>query len=292
MEIHQLMLGVVLVSGCSGTIDVGPSPGAGGVPGSSVSTGASGAMTASGAAAASTFDGPACTDANPLPTWPSSSACVPGSNLPIVGTWHGYLENGQTPWDEITLVIKGASVSGGVCGTVAIGSGSLPPPATDPNLGYPLPEPDSAYARRPEFIAGYPLTILDGSSDGTRVQFHYADNESRRSWCQIQTPASSSASDSNYCGCLPPNWGATNAPPNGCKMIDPSGGLHPVSCYKELLCSPITHICACNSAGCDSSMDSGGTFDLRFATDSAEGSASGLGATANAGGRVYFTRLP
>ena len=267
MKNYQLVLGALIALGCSGqSIDVGPGGGGGGS--SAQGNGAS------GSSGSSALPGLACVNPAPLTAWPDPMGCVAGSDLPLVGTWHGYVENGTAPWDDLTLVINGASVTGGVCGTLTIGTGTPPAPATDPSNP---PGTDRSTGATPGVTPGFPLTLLRGTTDGTRVRFSVAQTEPYRSWCGIQSSYLNDAAP-NGCSCLP-NWaamGSTSSTPSSgpCTLLDPTHAHNlTVGCAQFQLCVIGSNTCSCNAAGCDASVTgSGADFDLRFTANTAEGS--------------------
>ena len=288
MRRYELLLGTLLAMGCSGrAIDVGPGGSAGSLGATAGGNGGAGGTSSSTQAGSNGLPPGDCTSTTQLPTWPDSSACVAASNLPIVGAWQGYVENQVAPWDQLTLVITGASVAGGVCGTLAIGAGTAPPPATDPNDSYPpgLGSGDSSSLSGGGSVPGFPLSLLNGTTDGTRVRFSVAQSEAFRSWCQLQT-AYRLDDASTSCGCLPNRgftWGS-----DPCSILGDATHPNPVSinCLKLGLCmltagarQGITvQTCACNASGCDGDPNGGGiAFDLRFTASSAEGSNTALG---------------
>ncbi len=277
MQRHQFVLGALIALGCSGrAIDVGP--GGTDTGGNDVGTGGAGSTAHGGSSNAGALPPTDCTDTTPLPVWPDSSSCAGGSDSPLVGTWNGYVENGSAPWDQLTLVITGASMNGGVCGKLTLGAGPPLnfPPATDPNVGYP-PGHDEAVGGSPSISPGYASTILNGTTDGMRVRFSVVPSEPYRGWCQLQT--SYNLKSLGGCGCLP-NMAVMRDMSNGlCEYYDESHAHDfEVNCGKFSLCNAGLSVCKCNAAGCDASMLPGKIdFDLRFTADTAEGSNTGSG---------------
>ena len=271
----RLILGVFVALACSGkAIDVGPG---------GTSQGGSPAAGGTGATSWSPSTPGDCTDQTPLPTWPDDSQCLAQSNLPLVGRWQGYVENQMTPWDQLVLDIKGASVAGGICGTLTLGSAPLPPAATDPNVGYP---PDNNYqVYGPSSIGGSPntsfasyrLTLLQANTDGRRVRFRVSKAEPFHSWCQLQTSYRIRSSAGNTCTCLPlwPQIISAQTNADGTCTIEHSRSERlTANCGMMALC--LASACQCNASGCDApfgvlnlrSVD----FDLRFSGNSAVGS--------------------
>lgn len=92
-------------------------------------------------------------------------------------------------------------------------------------------------------VHGYPLTLLKTSLVGPRLTFDYASQESRRSWCQLQTAYASPGT----CACLP-NWSDSRDDTSGCFITDPvSNQSVPIDCSKDVACSEISaRVCTCN----------------------------------------------
>jgi len=256
---------------CAGSaIEVGP--------GSAAGAGGS----APGVNPASNPPSSTCTDQTPLPAWPSTAACAGSNDLPLVGSWHGYVENEAAPWDELFLSIEGANDSG-LCGTLKVGNVAPPPPATDGEANYP-PGPTEAQV----FVPGYAMTLLDGNTDGTRVRFRVSRSEAFKSWCELQQTTYDW--DGAGCRCIPP-WGSMGDLNTGIQtFVDPNTGAKlTLTVGKTRLCgSPYPAVCTCNASGCTARSDDGDlSFDLRFTGDTAEGVDS-----SHPGVRIHFTRSP
>jgi hypothetical protein len=205
-----------------------------------------------------------------LPTWPGVDDCTANSDLPIVGTWHGYVESQGAPWDTLTLVIRGASVAGGVCGALTVGSGTPPAPATDPDHVYSLAP--TGYI--PHVVPGYTFTLLGGTTDGTRVRFSLSESEPWRSWCQLQTSYDWNLDPTTHdCRCVP-DWRVSGMSDGTCRMVaSPPFTDIIVDCNKVSTCIATPPPCTCVAAGCDGNLSTTNVaFDLSFAADQAEGS--------------------
>lgn len=297
MKLQDLLLAAALLTGCSGSVDVGP--GVGGSTGwaGAPSTGGAGTpgagQGASGATGALAFDATACANPLPLPSWPSASECVADDTLPMIGIWNGYVELGRAPWDKLTLKVVGRDSAGRICGSLTVGNGTPPAPATDPDLGYPeLPGDEASWHGIASYsppIDGYSFSLLNGFTDGARLTFAVVQNESVRSWCKLQTSYAARAEQPTAgCTCLPWANGGYDTTTDACYLLDPSNGRWPVNCMKRSMCNTMLSICACNEVGCDASSDGNNySFDLRFTGDSAEGSSSSAPSS-----RTYFTRAP
>lgn len=277
---------LLLTIGCSGrVIDVGAA-GSGGSITSSVGGGAGLSEAAGGA----NNDGMAntCQVNTPLPVWPNVEDCQTDSNLPIIGSWHGYVGNQDAPWDAMTLEIHSASVDGGVCGTLTIGEGN--PPTPDRAHGYYPGTVQSDTVLTPYPVPGFKLTLFDGTTDGKRVRFSVRLAEAWREWCQLQT-SYAVGSDGSVCRCLPGN-GATYNPDGTCEL---SGGARPTSAFDcgtvQLCVGPPFSVCSCSAAGCEADTGSGSVdFDLRFVDDN---DVEGSGTASNfVNAAVFFSRAP
>jgi hypothetical protein len=255
--------GAILCACSAKTIDVGP-----GVTGMAGST--------SPGTGGQTNDGATVNAA--LPTWPGTDDCVASTNLPIVGTWNGSLEGmGQDPnWSSLQLVIRGASATGGVCGTMMIGTGILPPPATNPDVGYPMGVMIPPYS--PPIISGFTFTLLNGTVDNTgRVRFAIPIGQPWRGWCGLQTPHATATGYS----CVPDTMGGGFGQTD-CFLYGQNGEPIAFDCGKMALCDEV-FVCACNGSRCDA--DPAGHdvyFDMHF--DSAEANGTGNDT------RAFFSR--
>jgi hypothetical protein len=268
MKTRSTLWTAALLCACGGqTIDVGQGTGGaapGVLPGNPVS-GAGGAFTSGQDAAAG---------GAPLP-WPDAGDCVATSNVRITGIWDGYTENASDPWDKVRLVINGATEGGSVCGTIALGTGTAPPPPTDPNVGYP---PIANFGGMPNSIAeGFPFTMLDGTYESGRVRFGFASTEYYKTWCALQTPYQVNVQPPQY-QCVPPSGGGERFGPDGCFQIDRNTQKETqFDCSRLALCNSGGAVCACSASGCEASRDANFKLDLHF--DTAQGYGSSTAST-------------
>ena len=289
-----LLLAALGLVACSGrSLDVGP----GGDNTSETNTGGAAASSAGAGNAA-----PLCTSDTPLPTWPDDAGCVASSDLPLVGTWSGYVEQAGPPFDTLQLTIRGASTSGGLCGTLTIGQGAPPPVASNPNVGYPNPTDATTNYGDPTLVQGYAFTLLNGVTDGARVRFSISQAQPLRGWCQLQT--SYAGVLGGNCTCVP-DWGYTGNVPgqrganaDGTCVIEPPDPITGVAsadsprnivanCAQVKICESSRGVCACNSTGCEASPTASNIdFDLRFTANAAQGSSTAPSNNATA----YFAR--
>jgi hypothetical protein len=187
-----------------------------------------------------------------------------------VGAWKGYTESRQAPWDAILLDIRGVTETGMLCGTMTIGAGGPPAPATDPNVGYPPGQNllVSTFFTSP-VVQGFAYTLLDGTMQDGRVRFTLRGNEPWRGWCALQTPIADPAN--NRYGCLRTYRSAMVNPSTlDCRIIEDNGTYTPIDCGKFMLCGP-NSACACDAEGCDADPGMRYPFDLHFDAASADG---------------------
>ncbi len=215
----------------------------------------------------------------PRPTWPSGDACAGANPQPMVGLWKGYIEAQPAPWDTILLDIQGVTETGTLCATMTLGKGTPPPPATNPDIGYPPGLIVNLTSFRPPIIEGFTYTLLDGTVQDGRARFGLPNNQPWRGWCALQAPI---ADPVNYrYGCLPNTGAMVDPNTHECRIpLDGMDGMYvPVDCRKLTLCGPGSP-CVCDAQGCDADPNGRYLFDLHFDVASADGA----GPTANGGG--------
>lgn len=201
-------------------------------------------------------------------------------------SWTGYVENYTfgSGSDRIKLVFS-SDTSGQITGTVTFGNGIAPPPATDPNVGYPtgmvLPEVPTLPAY---YLEGIPFTIKSGSLQSNRLRLSIDPVELWAGWCALQPPP---IDGSDTCA---PNWGGTaNADHTVCVLSGPSGESLTINCAKWNLCF-MSRVCKCSAAGCVVNYEESGyktSFDLTLANGTASGS---MKSHIFSGNNVHFTK--
>lgn len=255
------------VTACAGkALDVGAD---GPVGGGSSAAGGKGGGTGVGAPGNLTYQGPSVAGAE----WPDPAACLPAPDSPIVGTYKGNwpLSDG---FDELkgdaVLTIRGATADGLPCGTLRIGQGDPPPPATDPDTQYPEGQGvggglGGIGIGRSTAYPGADYQIYGVSNSSTRLAFSIAYNELLRSWCGLQTryPGSNS--------CLPTNYSGSQDQ-SGCTITPTGEGPIVIPCFKLSYCSP--HVCVCSEAACDA-VPQGTFFELHWDDGNLEGAVNG-----------------
>jgi hypothetical protein len=202
------------------------------------------------------------------------------SGLGVRQSWTGYVEMHQFPSGSDAVRVSFSSDSSGVVvGTVTLGSGTPPSPATDPNAYYPPGVPDGFWS---EAIEGFPFTIANGTLVGSRLRFNIWETELMNSWCALQAPVPGSYH------CLP-DW-ASQGSMSGtdCSQTSPTGQVVHVSCPKLWLCE-VYPVCTCTAAGCTQDFGVGMSLDVSLSDTRADGSFSGTDGVPH---NVHFTKDP
>jgi hypothetical protein len=221
--------------------------------------------------------------------------------VPGPTTWTGYVDDSDNPDFEfpsgsnairLTLAVD---AYGQVTGMVWLGNGPPPPPATDPDVGYP-PEPwvrSNQYGELSNYWAeGFGYSMTNGTLSRDRLQFSIDNQELWSGWCALQPTAWA-----NDGGSFLPNWDSTSTIlANGqpyCYQTNPANNQVVVrDCGKLALWS--SGVCTCSTSSCDyepSSSDSMAIFDLALSNGAAAGSLQGLFMNEPIA-KVYFTQDP
>jgi hypothetical protein len=161
--------------------------------------------------------------------------------------WVGEVETTVTYPEVLTanapqkvVLVLGAVTGSVIGGTVTFGSGSPPPPPTDPTLPYP-PEPTDfetdAQSILPEnwTISPYPAfaySLVSSTVLGSSLTLAFEPTEIWRQWCAIQNP------------------------PQGQPTIDPGLGMP---------------VCTCDASSCSLASGSNRRFDLAVTGDQMQG---------------------
>jgi len=201
---------------------------------------------------------------------PTSESCENGPQLPIVGSWTGYVENQK--WasgsDVIHMTITNANDTL-ACGSISLGDKPSPPPATDPTMSYPPGEFDPT--RTPEawdistfidYTEGFVMPSTQGKVSGTRLQFQVNWASTWDAWCGLQTPV---ADFTGRFSCLD----SGSIDDAGCHSS--TGEL--VDCGRFMLCAGGA-FCDCTAQWCQAWHQNCDTldFDMQIAADAATGS--------------------
>jgi hypothetical protein len=214
-----------------------------------------------------------------------------GAIVEPIETWTGYIENKKFPSGSDTVTLSFSSgPDGHLTGTVTLGNGTPPPPATNPDVGYPpgyWPQ-QAVPSGLPTYVAeGYTYPIHDGTVSGRRMQFAINLIDLWQGWCALQMPPPGS-----YL-CMATKGGSVSADRTTCENSNPvTGANESVDCGKFALCV-LEMVCRCNnpsSATQCTPMDGGVPirFDVSVDGNLADGSVDGAFGVRNA----HFTKDP
>jgi hypothetical protein len=173
---------------------------------------------------------------------------APTGPLGPTQSWTGWTENYQyKSGSDVVRLSFASDPNGVVVGQVTLGAGTPPPPATDPNVGYPEGSitnySDVSLGIRYTVLEGFSYTMYEGIVTKNRLRFTIQPNEPWTGWCALQTPAVDGSGS-----CLP-NWSMTSDPDKDCYLIDAtSGALVSIDCGKLNLC--FNHYCLCSTTSC------------------------------------------
>jgi hypothetical protein len=279
---------VALQAGCDaqhflGTVDAGTRGAGGTVARGSGGAGATGSVDASAAGGTTSIGGGAgggtprdasgtiMTDAGPS-----------GPDVGVLGasqSWTGYVENYQFPSGSDLINITFASdAAGNMVGTITLGTGTPPPPATDPNVGYPATVEamlaNGGGTGLVGYVAeGFAYPLVNGTLTTNRMRFDVNRYDLWQSWCALETPAVDGS------GRCTPNWESESTGSTEdvvCNFINPANGqLVPIDCGKQIICGIGT--CACGTNSCAPGQnDEPLSFDLSITNERADGSVLGL----------------
>ncbi len=205
----------------------------------------------------------------------------PSAQIPT-GVWIGESKDNPHSLESkcITLTIEPGTTSTLASGFVVFGESEPPPPATDPDRGYPPGDSEDDLERTVQSpTEGFAYSILDGhaTQDG-RLRFRIAILELYKEWCAFQTSYFGTGSGyfgyscrpySAYTGISGPICRVPTVSENGVVFyetvpcdLDPS---------KYWLCGGEDGPCICFDDGCAAFMNSTIGFDLRVNTTSMEG---------------------
>jgi hypothetical protein len=181
------------------------------------------------------------------------------SELAFTGKWTGYIESYVLPSGSSTLTMNFVKQPDGtITGTVTFGDAPAPPPATDPNVGYP---PSSgATPLTPASIEGFPYTARDVSFDGPRVRLGISTLELWKGWCELQTSVQlmEQIAGMPVYGCVPSGFATDSS-----GVCYGNGAPQPIDCGKAALCTALT--CDCTPTSCTVARSTSDvTFDMQL----------------------------
>ncbi len=173
------------------------------------------------------------------------------SESSLVGIWQ---QEASSFWGgSIRLVIERAVDGRGLVGSVSFlcedercDPMGPPPPATDPDTGYP-PELDARDQDmlRINILPRFDYRIFDARVEEQRFSFWFTNNDLWRDWCALQTPYPVDNGGRLEYHCLP----------DPKPYDDLSYDSHPQDVAdKELLCAADHSVCACGQEACNVSF--------------------------------------
>jgi hypothetical protein len=229
---------------------------------------------------------------------PPDDAADAGVLKPLVPgptTWTGFTEDIDHEFPSGSNAIRftfAVDPYGQVAGMVFLGAGPAPPPATNPDVGYP-PEPWVASNQDPSdyWAEGFGYSMAQGIFEPERLHFVIDKHELWAGWCALQPVTWANDSGS----CLP-SWEsvsttlASGAP--YCYQNNPTNKQATVrDCGKLALCT-LNPVCICSIDACTyspSDFSSIAGFELVLSNGTATGRVDGI---FNSYGIVHFTQDP
>lgn len=185
---------------------------------------------------------------------------------PGTEVWNGYVEGVSYPSGSDLVRLKITSIDGDVVtGSMTFGMGELPPPATDPDIGYPPVLYETFNPLLPIDLdpilpfEGFEYTF-EGELDGNRLKLSGSFAELWTDWCKLQT--SYVHPDDGEAAYYDSSRGYKFGP-DGCFYKSSGMPDERVDCIKYHLCR--SHVCRCDAdrcvAGTGASFSLDGTFD-------------------------------
>jgi hypothetical protein len=113
----------------------------------------------------------------------SCGAATAALSESVEGAWTGYIEGFFIPEDAIRIAVQAAN-DGTLSGQVTFGDGPPPPPATNPNVGWPPGAPLEGKA----FISGYAYAARDINWQARRLKLRVLVDEPYEPYCALQMP--------------------------------------------------------------------------------------------------------
>jgi hypothetical protein len=165
--------------------------------------------------------------------------------------WEGYAEaNSFADGSDKVRITLDASGDG----TLEIGDSAPMPPATNPNVGYPLksrPEVDIVIQL---LFPGVSYPISAATVESARIRFWINPWDVERDWCALQTSFPVTGSVHSHL-CVSASTGQRSFSTSTC-YLNEGDSLVPVDCDKRNLCW--SDACACDEAGCSRHEDTSG----------------------------------
>jgi hypothetical protein len=204
----------------------------------------------------STLD--AATDFSTPVTPPLPATTIAGDDAPsLVGVWQ---QHEVTFYGLIIRLDIGEVASSSYAGTISFGCVDPtscsepvgpPPPASDPEAGYPPDlDADAQNLLRTTPLRGTPYRMLDARAADGRLSFSFSNNDLWRDWCALQTPYPNDASGRSEYACVPE--------PETCDVVYErvsSVSVSPTEIGgKQLLCCAGAGVCQCSAEQCNANL--------------------------------------
>lgn len=180
------------------------------------------------------------------------------------GRWQGYAEAHEFTLgsDRMLLTIDDAGE-----GYAVFGEGAAPPPATNPDAGYPEDmDPLQLVTQMSEFEGGVRYPLHDVIVQDRRIRSSMSMNDLWQDWCRLQQPVRVLETDStsdDY-ALMPYNYSAKHG--DVCILLDSAGTPRgQVDCEKLLLHE--SRVCICAATTCEPNL-SANRVDLDAALQS------------------------
>jgi len=164
------------------------------------------------------------------------------------GEWSGYVENYKfsSGSDAIRLSFH-LGGDGKLAGTVTLGMGTPPPPATDPNVNWPVGLSYMTLVDSINFpIEGFSFTAQDIQVDHERLRLTFVMLEPWQPWCALHPPIAGQNGDYYPV----PDVSYHREGPNGPCFFDTLPTPTQVTCDDALL---PRMICTCTASACTAS---------------------------------------
>jgi hypothetical protein len=147
-----------------------------------------------------------------------------------------------------------------------------PPPATDPERGYP---PDIAPLAqdllRVNALEATPYRMLDAVAEGGRLSFEWSNNDLWRDWCTLQTPYPTDVAGRDEHACVADARPCAEVMDQAARLPDDSTEI----AAKTLLCCAGGGVCHCDAQSCDAYLQGAlHSVDLTIEGDTMRGIAT------------------
>ncbi|HET6281640.1 MAG TPA: hypothetical protein VFH73_11755 [Polyangia bacterium] len=210
-------------------------------------------------------------------------ACSTDSSVDIGGSTGSKLSDYAAEWDGHAEAYKFDATSDRIRimlsasgeGTLQVADHPLFPPATDPNVGYPVGEAYMMNIGIPTVDEGlrhgFEYPIHNARIDSERLRFYVDTADPFQHWCELHPKSFRNPAymtEIRY-QCVTPDWNFLSTDPSHtqCYLEDPNTHTtdtsKPIDCGMAMLCA-VSQMCACTETACTSAHkteDAGIAFD-------------------------------